>query len=333
MTVDNEIQPYIGPESDDLDAFFDWPVIGVAKPSDAEIDRVLEAFPGWKELNRPAPDLLYHYCRHDALIGICTQKTLWASHVRYMNDSQEYVHGFKLAVDSVDRIAQEHRPAKAASEYLDKLRSALNSVPYFPLCVFSLTERRDDLSQWRAYTAYGNGYSVGFDGKQLQKLTRASGWGLIPCIYKADHKQDLVDSFIRTFEHVVSNNVRHIRPEQVDVEVGRQIIFFFLIFCNLLGSCLKDESFADESEWRLVCSPLSRGWRHANGCFRPGQHSLIPYVTLGLPADHLAEGLIHEIVVGATAEPELSRRAVSYLVQANNVKAEVAFSASPFVPR
>jgi len=46
-----------------------------------------------RRLNTVAlPEAIYHYTSPEALTGIVRDKQLWATNIRYLNDSQEFVY-------------------------------------------------------------------------------------------------------------------------------------------------------------------------------------------------------------------------------------------------
>ncbi len=54
-------------------------------------------------------DTLYHYTTFKGLIGIVKTGTLWASDIRYMNDSAELMHTADLIRQEVSlRITRDH---------------------------------------------------------------------------------------------------------------------------------------------------------------------------------------------------------------------------------
>ena len=56
--------------------------------------------------------------------------------------------------------------------------------------VFSLSEKDDLLSQWRAYARAGDGYAIGFDVSSLLPIAEASNGYLSKCHYESgDHKR------------------------------------------------------------------------------------------------------------------------------------------------
>ena len=47
-------------------------------------------------LARQPPDVLYHYTTQAGLLGIISQKEIWATHTQYLNDRREYLHAIEL---------------------------------------------------------------------------------------------------------------------------------------------------------------------------------------------------------------------------------------------
>lgn len=56
---------------------------------------------------------LYHYTAVDGLHGILEDKQLWATHARYLNDTQEFTYGLDIILDELTRILDEVRRVNA----------------------------------------------------------------------------------------------------------------------------------------------------------------------------------------------------------------------------
>ena len=51
--------------------------------------------------------LLYHYTGQKGLEGILGSKSIWATHVKFLNDESEFVHGWEKAWNSIlERISK-----------------------------------------------------------------------------------------------------------------------------------------------------------------------------------------------------------------------------------
>lgn len=65
-------------------------------------------------------EILYHYTSFKGLLGIVDSGVLWASDVRYMNDSAEMKHTADLIrAEIVSRIAGGHDNQKLLNQFMD----------------------------------------------------------------------------------------------------------------------------------------------------------------------------------------------------------------------
>lgn len=60
------------------------------------------------------------------------------------------------------------------------------------VCIFSLSQRADDVSQWRAYGPRSGGYSIGFRAEGLREIARRQGCVLAPCVYEPEMQRALI---------------------------------------------------------------------------------------------------------------------------------------------
>ena len=81
-----------------------------------------------------------------------------------------------------------------------------------------------------------------------------------------------------------------------------------------IAPLIKDQSFADEREWRLVADRVSV----RELCHRPGESMLIPYYNIPIGDDQKFDS-IREIIVGPTPHPELSVASVRALATATGL--------------
>ena len=118
-----------------------------------------------EELKENAPPFeLYHYTTQTGLIGIFSSNALWASKIHYLNDSTE----FELALSLAKEVLFEK--LETMPDDREKIKCLLDNIPIIQkvnVCVVSLSQKRDLLSQWRAYGGSSGGYSVGFKTSNL----------------------------------------------------------------------------------------------------------------------------------------------------------------------
>src|SRR5262245_10539375 len=86
----------------------------------------------------PVPKALYHYTSQKGLLGILDSQALWATNLRYMNDSQEFQHALALAASVLHARAQgaskEHR------EIIDVMQRTVGTSDWWPeIYIFSLS--------------------------------------------------------------------------------------------------------------------------------------------------------------------------------------------------
>ncbi|MGA2673692.1 MAG: hypothetical protein ABSE99_10740 [Terracidiphilus sp.] len=55
-------------------------------------------------------DLLYHYTDQRGLLGILGSQNIWATHIRYLNDSSEYKLGLDIVKREVSQIKVDPSP-------------------------------------------------------------------------------------------------------------------------------------------------------------------------------------------------------------------------------
>jgi hypothetical protein len=226
------------------------------------LDRATPIGPPWSPAE--LPPALFHYTDASALLSILQNATLWASDYRTLND---YMEG--------DLIRAEFGPFGERAEIL---------------FVTSLSTRRDQLSQWRAYGAY----ALELDPVKLGAL---SGFQLVKCEYfdgdeptwdhwPATGRALVIEKGVR--EHIdLASLVPSVSAEDAAKLVTRLI--------------LKQAGFREEDEWRLVAirtlgDPSIR-WRSSKG-------RMIPYLEVPIP------DAMTRVVVGPQPRQEVAYRAL-----------------------
>jgi hypothetical protein len=121
--------------------------------------------------------VIYHYTTLDALLSIVQHSALWATHIRYMNDtSEQNVLWDRLRKAAESRLENEHGPNR---EWLSEVLQATEDpeqTEVFAVC-FS-KDGGNRLSQWRGYSQ-GRGVSIGFNIGSLQRCCSAFTCALV----------------------------------------------------------------------------------------------------------------------------------------------------------
>ncbi len=167
------------------------------------------------------------------------------------------------------------------------------------VCVCSFSEEGDVLSQWRAYGGKTSGIAVGFSGSFLRKMSEQYGW-LVPVVYDREKQRSLVRTLLGDS---LDESLKSIRE-------GNSGVSNLFEYLPRYAPILKDHSFVEEKEWRIVTRPLPCTDERFG--YRPGGSMLIPYFRLPLAIQE--KGSIKEVVVGPTPYPRQSLRAVDGLL-------------------
>ena len=244
--------------------------------------------------------VLYHYTSHKNLRSIVEDRRLRISHVYYMNDANEIRYGAEL-FKTVVTERQNREKDQILIDFLIEFGDWLNQLIGLPhyIFVFSLTEKGNLLSQWRAYTPSGAaGVSIGFSKEGLEKIATQRGFELIKCLY--DKREQLgilnteLDAIVAKFiKDVPSINTAGRPPNQKFLSYCYQYSERLLkTFCRI-----KNPFFQEESEWRLV-SKYYEKYTDPEIKFREGRTALVPFIEFALTDIHDDGRLFEQVYVG-----------------------------------
>lgn len=139
---------------------------------------------------------------------------------------------------------------------------------------------------------------------RLSRVSRAptakKNWYLTRCIYDRQRQRELIeDSVEEVLEGNLSGDYGCTPEDDDELEIVRARGGNLLADLNIYAPILKDESFREEREWRIVSLPLMSSSK--NLCFREGQSLLVPYSKFPLSYNDLAFRL-KEVVIGPTRD-------------------------------
>ncbi len=246
-------------------------------------------------LSREPDKPLYHYTTQKGLLGIIKDRQIWATHTQYLNDRREFLHAVYLVREEIERLLAEVPHHSAREDALSRMEATL-SLPIHGVnvCVCSFSEERDSLSQWRAYGG-SSGFAVGFSSKVLRAATEKQRWFIAPCIYDLATQHNLVRALVEeVLEEILSGPP--LEDEEED-SVLRTVGGNLLPYLNRYAPILKDESFKEEREWRIISRPMLC----ERLVYREGKSLIVPYYKLPLCEDNQKLEL-HEVVIGPTPD-------------------------------
>jgi len=254
------------------------------------------------------PGPLYHYTDASGFKGIVSTGSLWATHYGFLNDTEELLIGERVVSNVASDLLrtatglQRHFLTQFLKEYEQE---SLTKIAH--LCVASLSEDGDSLSQWRAYAAGGGGYSIGFSQFRLPDAEAAPapdaqmGLWLMRCVYDKSaieaEARTMLSTLTAAFE---AKTNAHGGDSPAPSQIGALILAVAMRRSATVALRLKHDAFREEREWRLIAFP-NVGQEAAVMQFRASARGLVPYVILDqrLTGDQLA---LSRVFVGPTQD-------------------------------
>lgn len=280
-------------------------------------------------MKNAVPRVLYHYCSLDTFKNIMDNKSIWLSDIRRSNDSmelkwimgqcQEYM--LKAWVEYARTVQKERGMDIITTEHFDFFQKLYNLAEKYDAeddtknWVFCLSQKKDDLGQWRGYADDGQGISIGFNSATLKKINyigdkiRSSSVDLK--FEQVRYSKKEIDHLFLDLAGLSKINV-NMSPDEVIEYIKRALGFSYMF-----APFYKNDKFKDEKEWRIVYSmyfeDLEKG--HKPGvaneqnvysdvftlekyAFTQKGITLVSYLEMGLPQIKRA---IHSITIGPKA--------------------------------
>ncbi len=239
-------------------------------------------------VTRPIPKQLWHYTSYEGFQGIVESKAIFASDLRYLNDSQEFVHAKELALQLAEEAANvpgaEHVQETFKNAVKMALESGLLREDQLQIMVASFSASPDQLSQWRGYSGGSSGVSISFDCTALRPPQEAlTSLVFAPCVYKDADKRALLKQalghvlgvvnqwavevaaalqhnpkLLSTVTTTIKPSPPHVVYPDPPAMIARITAAVKKTNYDLLRICplLKHESFSEECEWRIAL-PIS----------------------------------------------------------------------------
>jgi Protein of unknown function (DUF2971) len=202
-------------------------------------------------------DFLFHYTTIETFLNITKTNELWLSHASYMNDPNE----IKFGIDIILGILKRKSICEIVIRTLEKQK---NIHEEFSLdlkrdlaFIFSLSEKKDQLSQWMQYADSGNGICLGFINKKLlstfSPLIPLNKHMYFPVQYYSSDIQ-ASSSNILDFEESIINYYKEIDEyaQKNNIENDQQFQMAVYEMTKLVASFIKNDFYEQESEWRFV---------------------------------------------------------------------------------
>jgi hypothetical protein len=230
---------------------------------------------------------------------------LWASKVQYQNDRGELLLALELAASIIQRKPGWGIRDSPINDFLEHLLERLQSRQEMSVCTVSLSAEGDLLSQWRSYCRPGDGMSIGLEFNRVQEMATSLGWRLAPCIYDKAQQLVLLEAKVDEALTWLKSAPRHREPPGSAPGPIYEAAHRFAVEITELAPTMKDPSFEEEREWRVISPPQ----RFGDLRYRPGRHTIVPYTPFPLRGSEQDVLATVEVKIGPTAHPELAQSA------------------------
>ncbi|MCL2789667.1 MAG: DUF2971 domain-containing protein [Desulfobulbus sp.] len=259
---------------------------------------------------------LYHYTTFSGLLGIVKSRTLWASDIRYMNDSAELRHTADLIAAAVhERIDSGHTDSGPLSVFVDWVTHRIaNGRMLFGA---SFRSHGNLLSQWRGYSTPGKGVSLGFSPEYILRCAQRQRFMVGKCIYEPARQRVLIRQVIDAVEQLIAG----LRGD--DGPAGERSALYRSAFSAMetdllrIAAILKHPSFREEKEWRIV-SPVFANTAESPILFREGHAMLVPYIEFDLSLDGQPLAMDH-LFLGPTANINISMNSLKMFLEQHGI--------------
>ncbi|RUQ36682.1 MAG: DUF2971 domain-containing protein [Candidatus Competibacteraceae bacterium] len=276
-------------------------------------------------------ETLYHYTSFKGLLGIVDSGVLWASDVRYMNDSAEMKHTADLIrTNIVDRIVGGHHNPKLLNQFMDWVSCRITQGHM--LFGASFRSNGNLLSQWRSYSSLGKGVSIGFNPEHILQCAKSQSFQVGKCIYAPARQAQLIAQVVDAIEllaeeHGENDDLCQRLPSQSYYDVFEKIESDLL----RIAVILKHPSFQEEEEWRIV-SPVITDYLTSPVLFREGTSMLVPYFEFDLRFHENDATVLEHLFLGPTPNINLSMNSLTLYLAKRGLRPrrEISYCQIPY---
>lgn len=259
---------------------------------------------------------LYHYTTFKGLLGIIGSRTLWASDVRYMNDSAELRHTADLIKAEVqERIHGGHANGNLLAQFADWVAYRITNGHM--LFGASFRSHGNLLSQWRGYSTIGKGVSLGFCPEHILRCAQKQHFIIGKCIYEPHRQRALIKQVVHAVERLAEDKAGAASLASERSQLYRQAFASIEIDLLRIAAILKHPSFREEKEWRIV-SPVIANTAEAPIYFREGHAMLVPYIEFNLEVEGKPPVMDH-FYLGPTANINISMNSLKMFLEQHGI--------------
>jgi hypothetical protein len=197
-------------------------------------------------LSTSLPGRIYHYTSRSAGRDILKTGSIWASHVRCLNEPAGYSTAFDIANDLISGLAA----ATADPDFTGLIRQWLPQIPTIGehhRLVACFSGARDLASQWQSCAR--DGYALVFDPVALEALTVPSDYMLVECLYARSEHKALCAAAVGDTLEVYRRSIAHGEPQDTAAMNAKRL---FEVLISGVMPQIQHEALCDAREYRLV---------------------------------------------------------------------------------
>ncbi|MDB8579505.1 DUF2971 domain-containing protein [Turicibacter sanguinis] len=278
------------------------------------------------------------------------------SDIKHMNDYMEKEWAFKIVTELLEEVLisegvtidldEAFYYAEGINSHREYFESEIKSMldVYKLILIACFSKDGDKLSQWRAYADDGNGLSIGFNKKILDKLVNEgayrSSFSVKEIVYSEKEQQKILSD-------IIVSGVKRAKNYYHDIGILNDWLEFFQLESEIFGEyiareildicCyLKNPSFQEENEVRVIYNPflteedvedtklfdMKSEWRNfsisaLNSMNRNGIN--VSYCDLGFE-NYLFDNLINEIIIGPKSKLSENDLRLKLKIQGFNIE-------------
>lgn len=264
---------------------------------------------------------LYHYTDINGLKGIIDNSSLWATDIKFLNDSKELYAG----IDKLEQTCSEPIDLKTIMFQGSQLNEHPNAEvikakitsAYSTICevikknlenrdtyITSFSDKRDNLRQWMSYCPGNAGYCIVFDGHKLRKTEiEERDTGYVTNLERVHYGKSELTSILEP-QNIIDNILKNNAKEAFVHKLTNRLMFHCC--------AIKPEEFYDESETRLIIQSTQA--RKHDTKFRIKSGVFIPYMTHIAPKESILE-----IIIGPNVNMELAELGLKHYLDKNEI--------------
>lgn len=246
--------------------------------------------------------------------------------MEYLNDTSEFAHVMTMlkqviaertqvpkgsdtaqAVNALLKLIQEWQQ----TSFLSAVEKTMERYDQPFMAVFSFSESSDDLSQWRAYSGKEPGYCISFRRDALEVLAKRNRFSLVRCDYSGIQLRKRLNEMVdRSVSRALATSAK---TSQAHTEQSIRIADELLRDIVNIAPEYKNDTFRNESEWRLVGR---RDIEWEKWATRETPTRPIMYYPIGINSgDVELRKLVAKVTIGPTIHPNLAFRPIGKLLE------------------